>query len=69
MQKTRSGKKPNSHASVKRSVLRRFQVILPQAPIQGASSLLDSADRIARSDRLVAHSRHELQPSLKLDFF
>ena len=69
MQKTRIGKKPNSHASVKRSVLKKFQVILHQVLIRGAFIHLDSTDRIARSDRLVAHSRHKPQPGLKLDFF
>ena len=69
MQKTRVGKKPNSRASVKRSVFRKFWVIFHQALIRGAFTLLESVDRIARSDRLVAHSRHELQPGLKLDFF
>ena len=69
MQKTRIGKKPNSRASVKRSVFRKFWVIFHQALIRGAFTLLESVDRIARSDRLVAHSRHELQPGLKLDFF
>ena len=69
MQKTRIGKKPNSHASVKRSVLKKFQVILHQVLIRGAFIHLDSTDRIARSDRLAAHSRHEPQPGLKLDFF
>ena len=59
-QKTRSGKKPNSHASVKRSVLRKLQVILPRLLIKQASSPVDPTDRIVHSDRLVARNYHEL---------